>query len=107
MRFAMIDQKIKILVSNHAVERLKERFYFRFKGYFANFQTTKNLIQAQVSTGLIMQDWKQSPFYVNKMATNYGDKTEIIKKSGVYFICSRNDNVLMVKTCVPKVLYYK
>jgi hypothetical protein len=105
----MIDPKVKITVSRHAVQRLRERFYFRFKGYFGNFQMTENLIKAQVSNGVVMNDWKECPFYANKMGSMYGKGFQIIKKSGVYFLCSMNDsdNALIVKTCVPRIMYYK
>jgi len=97
----------KVVVSRHAVDRLKERFYFRFRNYFGNYKMTESLIVAQVSNGVVLQSWKEVPFYVNKMKSMHGKDFEIVKKSGVYFICAISDNTIFVKTCVEKILNYR
>jgi hypothetical protein len=101
-------KNVKVIVSQHAIQRLKERFRNRFYNYFQHPEMTRNLIIAQVMNAQHLIDWKQTPFYVNKIATTYGDGVEIMHKSGVYYICNykASDNSLYVKTCVPRILHY-
>jgi hypothetical protein len=58
---------IKVVVTKHVVQRLKERFYARFYNNFHSFEMTKNLIHAQVSTGVVLQDWKPNMGRVLKL----------------------------------------
>jgi hypothetical protein len=96
-----------IIVTAHAIQRLKERFGNKFWRYVSHREMIRNLIIGQVSTAHHLEDWKRCAFYKNKMDTTYGVGTEIYLKSGVYYVCQMTDDRLVVKTCVPKILYYK
>lgn len=98
---------MRTVVTNHAIDRLKQRFGLKFYRYTSNRTMMRNLIIGQVETGRWLTDWKHSPFYVNKMASMYGPGIEIYLKSGVYFVCQESNGVRLVKTCVERVLYYK
>lgn len=96
------------MVTKHVMERIQQRFPNLFGKYFGNETMLRNLIIAQVSTGERLEDWKRVPFYKNKMDTEYGPGTEIVRKSGVYYLCQLTDNskYLRVLTAVPGTLYY-
>lgn len=98
----------KIVVTKHARERLKERFSAKFHRYVGIAQMLDNLIIGQVSTGTILNDWKKVPFYKNKMDSSYGPGTEIVRKSGVYYVCMFDllKNIVTVCTAVKSILYY-
>ena len=97
---------MKIIVTNHAITRLKQRFGLKFYRYTSDLMMLENLIIGQVSTAQRLDSWKSVPFYANKMASTYGPNTEIYLKSGVYFVCERWGDNLVVKTCVEKILCY-
>lgn len=99
----------KINVSDHAIARLKERFYWKFHNYFHHKEMTRNLIYAQVRNANQLHSWKMVPFYVNKLATQYGQGIEILNKSGVYYLCRYNasKDSLHVMTCVKMIMSYK
>ena len=95
-----------IIVTQHAITRLKQRFGLKFYRYTSDRKMMMNLIIGQVSTAHRLESWKQVPFYFNKMATTYGLNTEIYLKSGVYFVCEHHGNNVVVKTCVDRVACY-
>lgn len=95
-----------IIVTKHAIQRLKERFRAKFYRYVYNDELSHNLILAQVANGTSLNDWKRIPFYVNKIGSLYGQNTEIVTKSGVYYICKLDGKKLIVKTCVENILHY-
>ena len=95
-----------IIVTQHAITRLKQRFGLKFYRYTSDREMMKNLIIGQVSNAQRLESWKQVPFYYNKMATMYGPNTEIYLKSGVYFVCEHYGNNVVVKTCVDRVASY-
>lgn len=99
----------KIIVSNHAIQRLKERFYWTFSNYFSNRYVTESLIIAQLKNSKYVWDWKNVPFYYNKMCTEYNSTNlEVFTKSGVFYLC-RTDEInkkLLVATCVKRFFIY-
>jgi len=95
-----------IIVTNHAITRLKQRFGLKFHRYTSNRDMMINLIIGQVSNARRLESWKQVPFYVNKLGSMYGPNTEIYLKSGVYFVCEHHGEHVVVKTCVEKVACY-
>lgn len=98
----MDTRAVRISVSKHAADRLRQRFQLRFFGYFDNYEMTKNLILGQVTNGIHLEGWKKNPEYFRRMLEEYGPSTEVFHKSGVFFICEYNKmtNSMLVKTCV-------
>ena len=102
--------KYHFIVTNHAMVRLKQRFYGKFKSYFAHPEMTKNLIIGQITTGDFMQEWKMVPFIVNREASLYdGANIEIVKKSGVYYLCivDHEKRKVIVKTACDRFHFYR
>lgn len=95
-----------ITVTKHVIRRLRERFRAKFYRYVYNEELSHNLILAQVANGTFLNDWKRIPFYVNKISSLYGMNTEIVTKSGVYYICKMDGKKLIVKTCVTNIMGY-
>jgi len=104
----MNPKTVKIIVSNHAIDRLKQRFRVRFYKYIFDKEMTRNLIMAQVMNARVMESWKSVPFYVNKLGTKYGTGVEILYMSGVFYLCQYDaaKNILFVKTCTARTLNY-
>lgn len=96
---------MKIIVTKHCKMRMKERFRLRFSQFMQNDTMLINFIIGQVSTGVLIDDWKQVPFYLNQMSWKYGN-IDVIKKSGVYYICSAENGRMIVRTVVPNFLYH-
>lgn len=94
--------KAKIVISNHARQRFKQRFGLIFHKFVQDRRMLDNFIIAQVSTGRILDNWKQYPFYCNKIRTKHGLNTEVITKSSVYYMVnwSPQDSTIVVKTCI-------
>ena len=97
---------LSILVTAHARQRLRERFFFKFRDYFSTSADTERLIHAQVRTGKILSDRKNVPFYNNRYATEYGMGMEAVLKSGVIYLCALKGKKLVVKTCVKRFANY-
>lgn len=98
----------KVIITKHVMERMQQRFPNLFGKYFGNDTMLRNLIIAQVLNGELLEDWKRVPFYKNKLDIEYGPGTEIVRKSGVYYLCQRTSDgkYLRVLTAVPGTLYY-
>lgn len=98
----------KIIVSTHAIKRFKQRFRLKFYRNCHTDDMTRNFIESQVKNARKLIEWESSPFYVNKLATKYGEHTKIYNYSGVYYVCVvRDEKFLVVKTCVDSILFYK
>lgn len=100
-------KKLSISVTVHARERLRERFFFKFQRYFDHPRNTESLIIGQVSTAKQLQGWKNVPFYYNMMMTHHGPNTEIMYRSGVFYVCQIQGTRLKVITAMKNFLYYK
>lgn len=95
-----------VVVSKHVAERVAQRFGNIVRNYTHHPEALRNFIIAQISTGQVLDDWKQVPFYKNKIDAEFGQGTEIIRKSGIFYISRWKGNKLLVITAVHKMLYY-
>lgn len=96
------------IVTKHAMHRFKQRFKLLFPAsYTRDDRMLESLIIGQVSTGKVMTEWKHCPFYVNRVATEYGTGVEVVYKSGVYYVCVVSNGKMFIKTCAPRILFYK
>ena len=96
-----------ITVTRHANERFRQRFRLKFPKYTSNPHDTESIIIAQVRRARHLTDWKNSPFYLNRVSTQYGADTEIYHKDGVYYVCRKTGNGLVVLTCTHAIICYK
>jgi hypothetical protein len=98
---------LNIIVTKHAIKRLKERFGLQFGNNLSHPIMAKNLIIAQVSNAEWLHEWKMSPFLFNKTASECGHThTELLRKSHVIYICEYTNGTLLVKTCVKHMFWY-
>ena len=78
----------KVIISNHAVKRMRERFRLRFpRSAFETHRGIENLMIAQLQNARRCERWKQVPFYRNRAMTEYGPDLEVFERSGVYYAC--------------------
>lgn len=103
-----LTKKTFIAITDHVVQRVGERFSDRFGKYTSDKRMLKSLIIAQVGSGVVLDDWKRVPFYFNKISSEFGPNTELVRKSGVYYICRYcpERDRLYVITAVHRMLYY-
>ena len=86
-----------IIVSAHSLMRFKERFKHIFpKSFFYDDESTRYLMRGQLSKARHLIAWKMSPFYLNKMGVGF----EAYQFSGVIYLCTRDQNCLIIRTVV-------
>jgi len=93
-----------ITVTKHAIERLKERFYWTFPAStWSHRRITENVIIGQVMTATKCFKWKTVPFYHNFYTTKHGPNIEFFYKSGVYYACRVKGKKIHVLTAFKTV----
>jgi len=105
----MISPNTKIVVSNHARQRITERFD-RFIPPYGNDRELNIVICKMVRSGHHIEEWKRVPFYYHSVSTkNGGPGTEFVSYNDEFiFICNYNTetDTLLVVTVVWKMLYF-
>ena len=92
---------MKIIISKHAIRRLRQRFLFTFpSSCWINERATENLMIGQLTTARKCFKWKDCDFYRNKLTSKYSGKLEVFEKSGVYYCCQVMNDTVFVKTVV-------
>lgn len=90
---------MRVDVSKHAIERLKERFYFYFPiSCFYSAEDTKSFIRGQLKSARKLSEWKMCPFYANMIGWKHGPNTEVYYKAPVYYIVDQSPGRFMVVT---------
>ena len=94
----------RIIVTNHARQRFKERFYnLAFRLCHQEYDSAMLYYLRNASKCM---HWKQSPFYVNKLRTMHKKiNIEVYKRNGVYFVVDENDDRLIILTVVKSFLF--
>lgn len=100
----MFADRTKVIVSRHARERFKERYFNYYPvHYFYSERFTDSLIQELVKNAVEVLDWRLSAFYRNKVESKYGPTRVFKSQKSMHFLCTPMDNgKLMVRTVVYK-----
>lgn len=105
----VIKSNTRIVITDHACQRFRERFRLACpQKYQGDMRMFKSFIVALVQQGIVRNCWKSVPFYVNKLATEHGEGTEIIENKGIFFIAHYfpERNTVRIVTVVKNMLYY-
>lgn len=92
----------RIIVSRHARNRLKERFFLYFHiSYFYTEDLTDSLLIELAKKAKEVIWWKQSPFYLNKVTSKYGPTVVLEVHSKLNLLCTPLDGgKLIIRTVV-------
>lgn len=98
----LFADRSRIIVSRHARNRLKERFFLQFHiSYFYTDDLTDSLIIELAKNAKEVMWWKLSPFYHNKVTSKYGPTVVLEAKKDINFLCTPMEGgKLMVRTVV-------
>lgn len=92
-----------IIVTSHAVARLRERFHLFIPNiYLASDVALRDYIVRLIVKGQEITDWQRSDFYRNKFQSKYGVGMRMVKAGSVLFLCRNDNGRLVVTTCVKK-----
>lgn len=99
---ALFADRSRIIVSRHARNRLKERFFLQFHiSYFYTENLTDSLIIELAKNAKEVMWWKLNPFYLNKVTSKYGPTVVLEAKKNLNLLCTPMEGgKLMVRTIV-------
>lgn len=102
MSYHLFADRSKIIVSRHARNRLKERFYLHFHiSYFYTEDLTDSLIIELAKNAKEVMWWKLSPFYHNKVTSKYGPTVVLEVNKNINLLCTPMEHgKLMIRTVV-------
>ena len=92
----------KIIVSNHVINRIRERFRLYFKdSVISNNIKTRYLVEKLIKEGREDVEFAMTPFYVNKYDSKHGGPSIRIINDFITFRCKKiSQNEIMVLTCM-------
>ena len=90
-----------VIVSKHAVKRMRERFRLRFAAYnWESHALTEALILRELTKAQHCIKWKQIPFVTNMLSWKHPMPVEVYKCGSVYYILNLSPKYTIVATVV-------
>lgn len=90
-----------IIVSKHAMIRLKQRFGLLFSSdNFKHPSLTESLMLGQLRGANICVKWKMVPFYTNMYNWKYNYPFNVYRNGSIFYIVAEGSNNYMITTVV-------